>query len=198
MEALATIFRPIGDYLVSPVFRLLAWLSPKIYWLHEGESALVAFFGCRTYILNPGVHVVPPFTDVWDSQVIGLYVDLPEQGLCTRDGSIFEINGSIIYAVVDLRKAILQTDWEQLETIAQSAAQDGIRNLAANTPSNQLMDSDKVSEQICGQVNRKLRNRHGIELTRVMIADLHPKDVQKLCDTLTHHPLVALIPRFPS
>lgn len=185
MDGLSAILQIASD-LAAAVVNFIRLLFPvKIAFLGDGEKGIVTFCGKFLRQIGPGCVVTTSLCEIDYCQAVGCYVDLSEQGVHTKDGKIFFINGAAVYDQVDMFKAIQMT--EELESITESACMEGIRQYARTVTFDEMQDSDALTLRIRTRVNKLLKD-YGIQVRQILIADFHPKDVQVISDTL--HELV--------
>ena len=181
MDGLAAIANIAGE-LFGAVLRVVRLLWPiKLCTLADGEKGFITYCGKYLREIGPGINWTTALCDFQYCQAVGCYADLAEQGLQTSDGTACIVNGSVVYEIHDSRAALMLTD--DVETIVQSACMEGIRRHARANPFDSIQDSANVTAKIRGNVNRMLKD-YGVKVKTVMIADLHPTDVQVAADAV--------------
>ena len=114
-------------------------------------------------------------------QCEGEYVDMTIQTLHTKDRKIIVVNFAVEYSIVDLKKAVLQTN--ELEPLVRGTCENEVREWARTHDLSELLDSARLSATLCNRANKKLE-RHGIHVVDLMMTDMQPSHIVMICDTI--------------
>ena len=185
MEGLTAFLQPFVD-LLRPCAEFLIWIFPlKIYRLHDGQRGVIKTFGqvCswRKPEKGPGVWVCLVFEEMDVIQAIGGYIDLSEQALTTKDQRVILVQSAIEYDVFSVKLAMLET--EDIEMLVTGVTMNEIREYGRKKNIDDLIDSDKITSNLCTIINRRLK-KNGVEVQRVMITDLRPHETTYVCDKI--------------
>jgi hypothetical protein len=188
MEALTNLLSAIGDVL-TPVFEFLVWIFPfKIYRIHDGEKGVIKTFGKvreKRWFghpeRDPGITLCTAFEEMIIIQAKGGYIDLLQQVLMTNDDKMTVINGAVEYEVLKVKESLLEV--EDIEMLLTGFCMNMIREYAKDHSLDQLVESDKLTQDLATKVNYKIK-KYGCRITKFMITDLRPHDVALVCDTL--------------
>lgn len=172
--------------LFIPIFEFIRWVFPiKIYRLHDGELGVIKTFGkvrkWRTSDVTPGINFCFIFEEIEFVQAKGCYLDLSEQTIYTSDNKIVIINGAIQYSIINIQKAILETD--SIEELLGGFCMNIIREWSSQQKLCDLCDSEKLTNELNKKGGKKLVF-NGARIDKVMITDLRPYDVTYLSDRL--------------
>lgn len=181
MDGLSPLLQAFADFL-TPLFRFILWICPKVYRLHDGEIGVIKTLGRVRRAESergPGLTFCFPFEEMETIQALGGYIDLAQQAIWTKDGKVMIMNGALEYVVKDARIAILET--EQLEDHIEGICMDAMRQHARETELKEIVDSEKLGLALTVKANRKVRS-HGAMVKNFMITDLRPHDVTLATD----------------
>lgn len=122
--------------------------------VQSGQQGLKFSFGRATRTLEPGLHLLVPILQV--IRVVptrSRTLDLEHQQVATLDGLVYQVHASLVWRVVDIRKAVVEID--DLET--------GMRNALATSVWRVLKDRDRegmrASEDLDAELARRMEER---------------------------------------
>jgi len=187
MESFVSLLQAFSE-LVAPALRFVVWAWPlKVAWMHDGERGVICTLGrVRAWRWpqaerGPGVTLYGPCEELFRVPALNCWVDTPAQTLMTSDGKVVIINAAYQYEVVNVRAAVLLT--EKREETLSGILMDQTRQHANELTWKQLLDSENLTRDLCGRVNRRV-SKHGLRLLTVMITDWEPHTTQMACDAV--------------
>lgn len=182
MEGLSTLFQNFAE-LFNPLIEFLRWAFPlKIYRLHDGEAGVVLTLGKirrKNAEKGPGITICWAFEELLNTQAIGGTIDLIEQIIQTADDRLMIMNGSLVYNITSMRKAMVEI--EDIQDLVTGVCQNGMREYSILHTFEDISTSEKTTHDLAVRINRKLR-KYGAEVTDIMIADLRQHETTMLCD----------------
>ena len=149
------------------------------------EKEALTVFGEYRKLLQPGVHIIPPFvsrTYAFDMRTQTL--DVPQQEAITRDNSPVTADAVVYIKVMDAKKAFLEVD--DYKRAVSNLAQTTLRAVLGDM---ELDDTLSRRDQINDRINEELdepTDEWGIRVESVEVREVNPsKDVQQAMEQQT-------------
>lgn len=182
MEGLSALFQNFAE-LFTPFVNFLIWAWPiKISHLNDGEKGVILSFGKvrrKHAQKGPGLIFYFSFEEFQYCQAINCNVDFPEQTIITKDGIVSNINASIVYEILDVKKAVIET--EGVEDLLTGICQNSIREHSSKRSLEDMKDAKKLTDSLASKINKKV-GKYGVEVVELFLADLRPHDMAMLCE----------------
>lgn len=184
MNGLASFLNTINE-IIKPVYEFIVWMFPiKISRLTDGDKGVILSFGKvrrKNAERGPGISIYFMFEEMFTSQSIGCYIDCSEQALVVKDGTVMLANGGVVYNIINVKEAILLT--ENLKELVEGYCMNEIRDYAKTKTQQELMDSDKLTNDLAIRVNRKIK-KHGVKVEKFIITDLRPHNFALISEAI--------------
>ena len=149
------------------------------------EKKTLTVFGEYRKLLEPGVHVVPPFvsrTYAFDMRT--QTIDVPSQSAITRDNSPVTADAVVYIKVMDAKKAFLEVD--DYKKAVSNLAQTTLRAVLGDM---ELDDTLSRRDQINDRINEELdepTDEWGIRVEAVEVREVSPsQEVQRAMEQQT-------------
>ena len=149
------------------------------------EKKTLTVFGEYRELLEPGVHVIPPFvsrTYAFDMRTQTL--DVPQQEAITRDNSPVTADAVVYIKVMDAKKAFLEVD--DYKRAVSNLAQTTLRAVLGDM---ELDDTLSRRDQINDRINEELdepTDEWGIRVEAVEVREVSPsQEVQRAMEQQT-------------
>jgi regulator of protease activity HflC (stomatin/prohibitin superfamily) len=145
-----------------------------VFRIHQAEKGIVEKWGKFKAVWDPGIHALMPFRDVLVTRVDMRenVIDVPPQGVITKDNVTVEVDAIIYYYVVD-PKAV-RYEVANFSYATSQLAQTNLRNLIGDMSLDETLTSRE-------RINAALRNtldeatdRWGVKVTRVELKRIDP------------------------
>ncbi|MFW6317229.1 MAG: SPFH domain-containing protein, partial [Halorubrum sp.] len=176
-----------GLVSVGLLFLLLVivtlWQSFAIVDAYEKEALTV--FGEYRKLLQPGVHVIPPFVSrTYPFDMRTQTIDVPSQSAITRDNSPVTADAVVYIKVMDAKKAFLEVD--DYKNAVSNLAQTTLRAVLGDM---ELDDTLNKRQEINAKIRKELdepTDEWGIRVESVEVREVNPsKDVQQAMEQQT-------------
>ncbi|MFW5917319.1 MAG: SPFH domain-containing protein [Halorubrum sp.] len=149
------------------------------------EKEALTVFGEYRKLLEPGVHIIPPFvsrTYAFDMRT--QTIDVPSQSAITRDNSPVTADAVVYIKVMDAKKAFLEVD--DYKNAVSNLAQTTLRAVLGDM---ELDDTLSRRDQINDRINEELdepTDEWGIRVEAVEVREVSPsQEVQRAMEQQT-------------
>ena len=137
------------------------------------EKRALTVFGDYRSLLEPGLHLVPPFVSrTYGFDVRTRVIDVAPQEAITRDNSPVTADAVVYYRIVDAKKAFLEVD--NYETAISNLAQTTLRAVIGDL---ELDDTLSRRDEINSRIRRDLdepTDEWGISVEAVEVREVSP------------------------
>ncbi len=159
------------------------WQSFEIVDAYEKEALTV--FGEYRKLLEPGVHLIPPFVSrTYPFDMRTQTLDVPQQEAITRDNSPVTADAVVYIKVMDAKKAFLEVD--DYKKAVSNLAQTTLRAVLGDM---ELDDTLNKRQEINAKIRQELdepTDEWGIRVESVEVREVNPsKDVQQAMEQQT-------------
>ncbi|RAW46063.1 SPFH/Band 7/PHB domain protein [Halorubrum sp. 48-1-W] len=170
---------------VLAVLLALVTVASAVEIVDAYEKEALTVFGEYRELLEPGVHLIPPFvsrTYAFDMRTQTL--DVPRQEAITRDNSPVTADAVVYIKVMDAKKAFLEVD--DYKNATSNLAQTTLRAVLGDM---ELDDTLSRREQINDRINEELdepTDEWGIRVEGVEVREVSPsQEVQRAMEQQT-------------
>jgi len=164
---------PIVAVGVLAFFVLEATLVSAVEIVDAYEKRALTVFGEYRSLLEPGLHLVPPFVSrTYAFDVRTRVIDVAPQEAITRDNSPVTADAVVYYRIVDAKKAFLEVD--NYETAISNLAQTTLRAVIGDL---ELDDTLSRRDEINSRIRRDLdepTDEWGISVEAVEVREVSP------------------------
>ncbi|GAB7009712.1 SPFH domain-containing protein [Halorubrum trueperi] len=149
------------------------------------EKEALTVFGEYRKLLEPGVHVIPPFVSrTYPFDMRTQTIDVPSQSAITRDNSPVTADAVVYIKVMDAKKAFLEVD--DYKNAVSNLAQTTLRAVLGDM---ELDDTLSRRDQINDRINEELdepTDEWGIRVEAVEVREVSPsQEVQRAMEQQT-------------
>ena len=152
---------------------LAATLISAVEIVDAYEKRALTVFGEYRSLLEPGLHLVPPFVSrTYGFDVRTRVIDVAPQEAITRDNSPVTADAVVYYRIVDAKKAFLEVD--NYETAISNLAQTTLRAVIGDL---ELDDTLSRRDEINSRIRRELdepTDEWGISVEAVEVREVSP------------------------
>ncbi|MFC7043387.1 SPFH domain-containing protein [Halonotius sp. GCM10025705] len=164
---------PIVAVGALALFVLAATLVSAVEIVDAYEKRALTVFGEYRSLLEPGLHLVPPFVSrTYAFDVRTRVIDVAPQEAITRDNSPVTADAVVYYRIVDAKKAFLEVD--NYETAISNLAQTTLRAVIGDL---ELDDTLSRRDEINSRIRRDLdepTDEWGISVEAVEVREVSP------------------------
>ena len=164
---------PIVAVGALALFVLAATLVSAVEIVDAYEKRALTVFGEYRSLLEPGLHLVPPFVSrTYGFDVRTRVIDVAPQEAITRDNSPVTADAVVYYRIVDAKKAFLEVD--NYETAISNLAQTTLRAVIGDL---ELDDTLSRRDEINSRIRRDLdepTDEWGISVEAVEVREVSP------------------------
>jgi len=164
---------PIVAVGALALFVLAATLVSAVEIVDAYEKRALTVFGEYRSLLDPGLHLVPPFVSrTYAFDVRTRVIDVAPQEAITRDNSPVTADAVVYYRIVDAKKAFLEVD--DYETAISNLAQTTLRAVIGDL---ELDDTLSRRDEINSRIRRDLdepTDEWGISVEAVEVREVSP------------------------
>jgi regulator of protease activity HflC (stomatin/prohibitin superfamily) len=140
--------------------------------VESGSTGLKFSFGRVSREVGPGFHPLVPFLQVIRTlPTRARTLDLPEQQVTTLDGLVYQVDATLVYRVVDVRRALVEIDDLQrgMLQVLGLAVQEVLRVRSRN----ELYASDALDGELSALMARQLEP-WGVRVEHAGFPTIHP------------------------
>ncbi len=170
---------------VLALLLVLATIVSAVEIVDAYDREALTVFGEYRRLLEPGVHIIPPFvsrTYAFDMRTQTL--DVPQQSAITRDNSPVKADAVVYIKVMDAKKAFLEVD--NYKKAVSNLAQTTLRAVLGDM---ELDDTLSRREEINDRIHDELdepTDEWGIRVEAVEVREVSPsRDVQRAMEEQT-------------
>jgi len=164
---------PIVAVGALALFVLAVTLVSAVEIVDAYEKRALTVFGEYRSLLEPGLHLVPPFVSrTYAFDVRTRVIDVAPQEAITRDNSPVTADAVVYYRIVDAKKAFLEVD--NYETAISNLAQTTLRAVIGDL---ELDDTLSRRDEINSRIRRDLdepTDEWGISVEAVEVREVSP------------------------
>jgi regulator of protease activity HflC (stomatin/prohibitin superfamily) len=145
-----------------------------IYRIHQAEKGVVERWGKFKAVWDPGIHFLVPIMDSLVTRVDmrESVIDVPPQGVITKDNVTVEVDAIIYYYVVD-PKAV-KYEVAQFTYATSQLAQTNLRNLIGDMSLDETLTSRERINAALRMTLDEATDRWGVKVTRVELKRIDP------------------------
>lgn len=144
------------------------------YRVHQAEKGIVERWGKFKAVWDPGIHFLVPIRDSLVTRVDMRenVIDVPPQGVITRDNVTVEVDAIIYYYVVD-PKAV-RYEVANFSYATSQLAQTNLRNLIGDMTLDETLTSRERINAALRTTLDEATDRWGVKVTRVELKRIDP------------------------
>ncbi len=166
-------------FLVFVAIVVLSIIARGVRVVPQGSQWTVERFGRYNGTLQPGLHLLNPFTDGIGRRmnVQETVLEIPPQNVITKDNAVVSVDGIVFYQVIDASRAAYEV--QDLESAVTNITMTNIRTaIGALDLDETLSKRDEINERLL-RVLDAATEPWGTKITRVELKDVRPpEDVQ--------------------
>ena len=149
------------------------------------EKEALTVFGEYRKLLEPGVHLIPPFVSrTYPFDMRTQTLDVPQQEAITRDNSPVTADAVVYIKVMDAKKAFLEVD--DYKNAVSNLAQTTLRAVLGDMElDDTLSQRDKINDRIHDELDEPT-DEWGIRVEAVEVREVNPsREVQRAMEQQT-------------
>jgi regulator of protease activity HflC (stomatin/prohibitin superfamily) len=152
---------------------VIAAVSSSVQIVQAYEKRALTVFGANKGLLDPGIHLVPPFVSkVYQYDMRTEALDVPSQEAITRDNSPVRADAVVYIRVMDAERAFLEVDDYRRATLnlAQTTLRAVIGDMELDeTLSQRERINDRIQEELAGPTDE-----WGVRVEAVEVREVKP------------------------
>ncbi len=154
------------------VIILIIFFSTMVRIIKPWERGIYIFLGKHRGVLNPGFHIVYPFSQVYRIDMRTQTWDVPKQEVITKDNSPTGVDAVIYIRVVDAKKAFYEVQDYKLATI--NLARTTLRSVIGNMTLDEILyNRDQINAHL-RDVLDEATDKWGVKVEAVEIKEVDP------------------------
>lgn len=160
-----------GELLVPVLIVLILILSQAIKMVNEYERVVIFRLGRLSGVKGPGLFLIIPFIDKAikiDLRIVT--IDVPKQGVITRDNVTVEVDAVVYYKVVEPGAAITQV--ENFMFATSTLSQTTLRDVLGQMELDELLSERENINKEIQELLDAYTDPWGIKVTGVTIRDV--------------------------
>lgn len=171
--------------IIVIMIMVLILLLKGIVLVHESETVIIEKLGRYDSILTPGFHLITPILKKVRARVNmrERTMDIPPQGVITKDNVTIQIDTVVFYRITDPHKAIYAIDdlTRSISYIAQTTTRDIVGKMDLDST---FSSRDSINTQLRETLDIAT-DPWGVKVIRVEIKDINPpKDIRESMEKL--------------
>ncbi len=161
----------IGVAIIIAIF--VVWiLSSMVRIIKPYERGIYIFLGTFKGVLQPGLRIVMPFSQVIHMEMRTQTWDVPKQEVITRDNSPTAVDAVIYIRVVDAKKAFFEVQDYKLATI--NLARTTLRSVIGNMNLDEILYNRESINAKLRDILDEATDKWGVKVEAVEIKEVDP------------------------
>ncbi len=154
------------------VFLLVIFLSLTVRIVKPWEKGIYIFLGKHRGVLDPGFHIVWPFSQIYRIDMRTQTWDVPKQEVITKDNSPTGVDAVIYIRVIDAKKAFYEVQDYKLATI--NLARTTLRSVIGNMNLDEILYNRERINAHLRDVLDEATDKWGVKVEAVEIKEVDP------------------------
>jgi regulator of protease activity HflC (stomatin/prohibitin superfamily) len=169
LEAIVDFFW-VNNQTIAVVLAAIAGSAQRV--VRSGERGLRFTLGRATNEVGPGFHFMLPWLQTIDIvQDRAKTLDIPDQRVTTHDGIVLAVDCSVVYRIVDIRKALIEID--NLERGMTHLLPIAVQQVLGHLSNDGLRASDGLDAQLDQRLSA-LVSAWGVQLESARLTSIAP------------------------
>ncbi|MCP5423655.1 MAG: SPFH/Band 7/PHB domain protein [Gammaproteobacteria bacterium] len=164
----------LGGIVIGVVVLVFMLVVRGLKTVPQGMEYTVERFGRYTHTLTPGLNLINPITNRIGHKIDmrETVLDVPSQGVITKDNAMVTVNGVVFFQVLNAAKAAYEVTFLQ-EAIMQ-LTMTNIRTVMGSMDLDELLSKrDEINQRLLTVVD-DATTPWGVKVTRIEIKDIEP------------------------
>ncbi len=162
----------IGVIVFFIVLLLVILLSLTVRIVKPWERGIYVFLGKFRGVLNPGLHIVWPFAQIYRLDMRTQTWDVPKQEVITKDNSPTGVDAVIYIRVVDAKKSFFEVQDYKLATI--NLARTTLRSVIGNMNLDEILYNRERINAHLRDILDEATDKWGVKVEAVEIKEVEP------------------------